>query len=113
LAVIPVIYVSIMVILHPRVGGPATAAVLANAIPGLAGFGAALLTLHLIAVHQLGDICAAMKMITEYLEKSLDFDRMATEVKDPELKAALMKQAAAYRKLAEERARELNWPPPR
>jgi hypothetical protein len=39
-----------MVILHPRVGGPATAAVLANAIPGLAGFGAALLTLHLIAV---------------------------------------------------------------
>ena len=50
LAVIPVIYMSIMVILHPRVGGPATAAVLANAIPGLAGFGAALLTLHLIAV---------------------------------------------------------------
>ena len=40
---------SIMVILHHRVGGPATAAVLANAIPGLAGFGAALLTLHLTA----------------------------------------------------------------
>ena len=39
-----------MVILHHRVGGPATAAVLANAIPGLAGFGAALLTLHLTAV---------------------------------------------------------------
>ena len=50
LAVFPVIYMSIMVILHPRVGGPATAAVLANAIPGLAGFGAALLTLHLTAV---------------------------------------------------------------
>jgi len=49
LAVFPVIYMSIMVILHPRVGGPATAAVLANAIPGLAGFGAALLTLHLTA----------------------------------------------------------------
>jgi hypothetical protein len=50
LAVFPVIYTSIMVILHRRVGGPATAAVLASAIPGLAGFGAALLTLHLTAV---------------------------------------------------------------
>ena len=49
-AVFPVIYTSIMVILHRRVGGPATAAVLANAIPGLAGFGMALLTLHLTAV---------------------------------------------------------------
>jgi hypothetical protein len=36
LAVFPVIYMSIMVILHRRVGGAATAAVLANAIPGLA-----------------------------------------------------------------------------
>ena len=50
LAVFPVIYMSIMVILHRRVGGAATAAVLANAVPGLAGFGAALLTLHLAAV---------------------------------------------------------------
>ncbi|MFL6832043.1 MAG: hypothetical protein ACJ8F0_05575 [Xanthobacteraceae bacterium] len=50
LAVFPVIYTSIMVILHCRVGGPATAAVLAHAIPGLAGFGMALLTLHLTAV---------------------------------------------------------------
>src|SRR5215471_17820320 len=50
LAVFPVIYTSIMVILHSRVGGPATAAVLANAIRGLAGFGIALLTLHLTAV---------------------------------------------------------------
>jgi hypothetical protein len=50
LAVFPVIYTSIMFILHCRVGGPATAAVLANAIPGLAGFAVALLTLHLTAV---------------------------------------------------------------
>ena len=57
LAVFPVIYTSIMVILHHRVGGPATAAVLANAIPGLAGFGAALLTLHLTAV-SLGIVAA-------------------------------------------------------
>ena len=50
LAVFPVIYMSIMFILHYRVGGPATAAVLANAIPGLAGFGVALLTLHLTII---------------------------------------------------------------
>jgi hypothetical protein len=39
-----------MLILHRRIGGPATAAVLANAVPALAGFGVALLTLHLTAV---------------------------------------------------------------
>jgi hypothetical protein len=50
LAVFPVIYTSIILILHRRVGGPATAAVLANSVFGLAGFGAALLTLHLAAV---------------------------------------------------------------
>ena len=47
---ISVIYMSIMLILHRRVGGPATAAVLANAVPALAGFGVALLVLHLVAV---------------------------------------------------------------
>src|SRR5262249_27631399 len=50
LAVFPVILTSIMLILHRRVGGAATAAVLANAVFGMAGFGAALLTLHLAAV---------------------------------------------------------------
>src|SRR6516162_8361773 len=50
LAVFPVIYTSIMFILHCRVGGPVTAAVLANAVAGLAGFGVALLTLHLTVV---------------------------------------------------------------
>jgi hypothetical protein len=44
------IYTSIMLILHRRIGGPATAAVLANAVPALGGFGLALLTLHLTAV---------------------------------------------------------------
>src|SRR5262249_3940885 len=50
LAVFPVIYTSIMLILHRRIGGPATAAVLANAVPALAGFGVALLMLHLLAI---------------------------------------------------------------
>lgn len=50
LAMFPVVSMSIMVILHRVVGGPATAALLANAIFGLAGFAVALLTLHLTAV---------------------------------------------------------------
>lgn len=50
LAVFPIIYTSIMLLLHRSVGGPATAAVLANAVFGLGGFSAALLALHLAAV---------------------------------------------------------------
>jgi hypothetical protein len=49
LAAFPVVFTSIMFILHWRVGGPAAAAVLANATLGLAGFGMAVLTLHLLA----------------------------------------------------------------
>jgi hypothetical protein len=41
-----------------------------------------------------------MKMIAEYLENSLNFERLARDEKDPKLKADLEKQAAAYRKLA-------------
>lgn len=50
LASAPVVYTSIMLILHRRVGGPATAAVIAHGFPGLLGFSAALLTLHFTAV---------------------------------------------------------------
>jgi uncharacterized membrane protein (GlpM family) len=50
LAAFPVVFTSIMFILHRRIGGRAAAAVLANAILGLAGFGAAVLTLHLAAI---------------------------------------------------------------
>jgi hypothetical protein len=39
-----------MLILQPRIGGPATAAVLANTIWGLVGFGIALATLELSIV---------------------------------------------------------------
>ena len=49
LAVFPIVLTSIMTILHRRVGGPATAAVVANAVIGLAGFGVAVLILHLTA----------------------------------------------------------------
>ncbi len=50
LAAFPAVFTSIMFLLHWRMGGHATAAVLASAIPGLGGFGAAVLTLHFAAI---------------------------------------------------------------
>lgn len=50
LAVFPVVLTSLMVILHPRVGGRGAAAVIANAISGLVGFALALAALALAAV---------------------------------------------------------------
>jgi hypothetical protein len=49
LAVFPIVLISIMVILHRRVGGPPSAAVLANAITGLVGFAFACSALHFVA----------------------------------------------------------------
>jgi len=53
-----------------------------------------------------------VKMIAEYLEHALQFERMAADEKNPELKAQLERQAAAYRKLAAERAKKLGLQPP-
>ena len=50
LAVFPIVLTSLMLILHPRIGGHASAAVLANTLPGLGGFSLCLLALHLTAV---------------------------------------------------------------
>ena len=50
LAVFPVVLTSLILIFHPRIGGPATAAILANTLPGLVGFAFAMLALHLAAV---------------------------------------------------------------
>jgi hypothetical protein len=49
LAVFPIVLTNIMIILHHRVGGPATAAVMANAVIGLGGFGLAVVVLNLTA----------------------------------------------------------------
>jgi hypothetical protein len=46
-----------------------------------------------------------MKMLAEYLDSALKFEQMAAHEKDPKL-ADFEKQAAAYRKLAEKRAKE-------
>jgi hypothetical protein len=45
-----------------------------------------------------------MKLISEYLEHALSFERLAAEEKNRELKAQFEKQAEAYRNLAAERA---------
>jgi hypothetical protein len=46
-------------------------------------------------------------MIAEYLEHALQFERLAAEEPNPDLRAQLEKQAAAYRKLAAERTKTL------
>jgi hypothetical protein len=50
LATFPIVLSSLAVILHIRIGGPATAAAIANAIPALFGFGLGLTLVHLTAV---------------------------------------------------------------
>ncbi len=50
IALFPVVFTSMMLILHPRIGGPATAAVLANSGWGLIGLGIAIAMLHLAAL---------------------------------------------------------------
>ena len=55
-----------------------------------------------------------MKLVTEYLENVVQFERMAAEADDPDLRAKLMQQSEAYRNLAEKRAEQMGVPlPPR
>jgi len=51
IALFPVVYSSLMLILQPRIGGPATAAVIANGSWGLIGFAIAIVVLHLAALN--------------------------------------------------------------
>ena len=51
LALFPAVFSSMMLILHPRIGGKATAAVIANSAWGMMGFGIAVVVLHLGALH--------------------------------------------------------------
>lgn len=53
LAAFPIVFTSMMLILHKRYGGPACAAVMANGIIGLVGFGIAAYFLH-VSVISLG-----------------------------------------------------------
>jgi uncharacterized membrane protein (GlpM family) len=49
IALFPAVFTSLILILTPRIGGAATAAVLANGQWGLIGFGLAIIGLHLAA----------------------------------------------------------------
>jgi hypothetical protein len=53
LVMFPTVYTSMMLILHPRIGGPATAAVLANGAYGMIGFTSAVAVLQ-VAASQFG-----------------------------------------------------------
>jgi hypothetical protein len=50
IALFPIVFTSMMLILHPRIGGPATAAVLANSGWGLIGLGIAIAVMHVAAL---------------------------------------------------------------
>ena len=50
IALFPVVFTSMMLILHPRIGGPPTAAVIANSAWGLLGLGVAIAILHVAAL---------------------------------------------------------------
>jgi hypothetical protein len=54
-----------------------------------------------------------MKVVAEYLQRVRSFERLAKNEQITEFKRELLKQAAAYRKLATDRANKLNLPPPR
>ena len=53
-----------------------------------------------------------MKIIAEYLENAMKFERLAAEENDPKLKAVFEEQARAFRRLADERAELLGLAPP-
>jgi hypothetical protein len=53
-----------------------------------------------------------MKLLTQYLNHALTFESLAATEPSLKLKAALAKQARAYRKLAAERAAKLGLPQP-
>jgi hypothetical protein len=55
-----------------------------------------------------------MKMVPEYLDRAITFERLAAAEKDAKAKAELLAQVEAYRKLATERAKRfgLNKPSP-
>ena len=53
-----------------------------------------------------------MKLVTEYLERALHFERLAAAETNPAAKKQMHEQATAYHKLAKKRATEMNAPLP-
>jgi hypothetical protein len=59
-----------------------------------------------------GIIPPAMKLLTEYLERAINLERLAASEQDSKFKTELLNQAAAYRKMAAKRAEQYGLPPP-
>ena len=53
-----------------------------------------------------------MKLLTEYLERAINLERLAASEQDSKFKTELLNQAAAYRNLAAKRAEQYGLPPP-
>jgi hypothetical protein len=53
-----------------------------------------------------------VKLLTEYIERALQFEHLAESETDPNLKSALLQQAQAYRKMAADRAKQYGLPAP-
>jgi hypothetical protein len=53
-----------------------------------------------------------MRLVAEYLDRALQFERMADGTEDPALRQQLLEQSVAYRKLAAKRATQLGVPAP-
>ena len=64
LALFPIVFTSMMLILHPRIGGPPTAAVIANGGWGLIGFGIAIAVLHVAALRFGSAIALSLALAT-------------------------------------------------
>jgi hypothetical protein len=64
IALFPIVFTSLMLILHPRIGGPATAAVIANGAWGLMGFGIAIAVLHLAALRFGSTVALSLALMT-------------------------------------------------
>ena len=64
MALFPIVFTSLMLILHPRIGGPVTAAVIANGAWGLMGFGLAVAVLHVGALHLGSAIGLTLALLT-------------------------------------------------
>jgi hypothetical protein len=64
LALFPLVFSSMMLILHPRIGGPPTAAVIAHSGLGMIGFGTAIAVLHVAALRFGSVVALSLALLT-------------------------------------------------
>jgi hypothetical protein len=54
----------------------------------------------------------AIRLVTEYIDRAVNLERLAAGEQDAKFKAELLHQAASYRKMAANRAVQCGLPPP-